>query len=95
MTNRPLIWTSIVSVTCSEPIIQAGNSTPTSRAPKTGAEGLLHDQAQSPGRQQGIERTRVEALDQRPFDQQSERAGGEEGNDHRDEEISGDRAPGR
>ena len=34
MTNKPLIGTSIVSVTCSEPIIQGGNSTPTSRAPK-------------------------------------------------------------
>jgi hypothetical protein len=34
ITNRPLICTSIVSVTLSEPIIQSGNCTPTSRAPK-------------------------------------------------------------
>ena len=34
MTNRPLICTSIESVTGSEPIIHCGSSTPTSRAPK-------------------------------------------------------------
>ena len=32
MTNRPLICTSIVSVTCNDPIIHCGSSTPTSRA---------------------------------------------------------------
>lgn len=34
ITNKPLIGTSIVSVSWSEPIIQSGSSTPTSRAPK-------------------------------------------------------------
>jgi hypothetical protein len=74
-------------VTCSEPIIQGGSSTPTSRA-EGGAERLLHDQAQSPRRQQGVERTPVETLDQRPFDEKPDRSGGDESNDHGDKEVS-------
>lgn len=34
ITNRPLICASIASVSWSEPIIQSGKDTPTSRAPK-------------------------------------------------------------
>lgn len=35
MMNMPLIGISMVSVACQEPSIQAGRSTPTSRAPNT------------------------------------------------------------
>ena len=35
ITNMPLIGIWIESVTCQEPIIQSGSSTPTSRAPNT------------------------------------------------------------
>jgi hypothetical protein len=52
------------------------------------AERLLHDQAQSPGREQRVERTRIEVADQQPFDQQAERARCKEGHDHRNEEIA-------
>ena len=56
------------------------------------AIGLLQDQAQAPGREQRIERALVEMADQRPFDQHAERAGGDERQHHREEEVAGEQA---
>jgi len=41
ITNMPLIGIWMESVACHDPIIQSGNSTPTSRAAEHGTVGLL------------------------------------------------------
>ena len=56
--------------------------------PESRAEGLLHDQAQAPGREQGIERARIEVADEQPFDSQAERARDDERDRHREKEVT-------
>ena len=53
----------------SEPISQSGSVGAHFLGAEDGAEGLLHDQAQAPGREQRVERPLVEVPDQHPFDQ--------------------------
>ena len=54
-----------------------------------GTEGLLHDQAQPPGRQQRVERPRIEVAYQQPFGRQASGPGDDEGDRHGDEEVAG------
>ena len=65
-----------MSVTCSEPIIQLRQLNAHLARPEDRTERLLHDQAQPPSRQQRVERPRVETADERPLDEQPQRAGG-------------------
>jgi len=56
------------------------------------AIGLLQDQAQPPGREQRVQWPLIEVSDQRPFDQHSERTGGDERQYHRQKEVSAEQA---
>ncbi len=82
----------MLSVTCSEPEHPLRQLDADLARAEHGAIGLLQHQAEAPGRQQRIERALVEMPYQHPFHQHSQRAGCDEGQDHRQEEVAAEQA---
>ncbi len=89
ITNSPLIWTSIDFVTGKRAHHPRRQFDADLARSEDRAERLLHDEAQSPGREQGIERPSVEMAYQQPLDRKAERARHDKGDHHSGEEVTG------